>query len=82
MDKEEILKALEDLKDSAYREFSIKLTKTKYLVYGIRIPNIKILAKTIVKSTYIEEILSSKSECYEYLFLQGFYDSYIHTDHR
>ena len=53
MNKEEILKALEDLKDSAYREFSIKLTKTKYLVYGIRIPNIKILAKTIVKSTYI-----------------------------
>lgn len=80
MNKEEILKALEDLKDSAYREFSIKLTKTKYLVYGIRIPNIKILAKKIVKSTYIEEILSSKSECYEYLFLQGFLIAYSKAD--
>ena len=40
-----VRKALFELEDLKYKEFSSKLTKTKYPIIGVRIPYIKKMAK-------------------------------------
>ena len=59
-----IRRYLFELKDENYKNFSSKLTKTKYPLIGVRIPLLKKIAKdvskenyTLVNSKYFEEIM-------------------------
>lgn len=76
---EEVLKRLLENKSEKHRAFFIRLTKTKYEVIGIPVPIIKKMAKEYSKSEYVNEILSFKTNYYEYVLLQGLIISYTKT---
>lgn len=65
--REELFK----LKDDKYKEFSSKLTRTKYPMVGVRIPLIKKLAKDISKSNYLECFCNGKNPFFEEVMLEG-----------
>lgn len=62
--REELFK----LKDEKYKNFSSKLTKTKYPMIGVRIPSIKKLAKEIKKQDYFNNV---KNPFFEEVMLEG-----------
>ena len=58
--RDEILIKLKDLKDDKYREFTSKLLPTidKYNVLGVRTPQLRLLAKQLIKDDRIDEFLN------------------------
>lgn len=65
--REELFK----LKDDKCKDFSSKLTRTKYPMLGVRIPLIKKLAKYISKSNYLECFCNEKNPFFEEVMLEG-----------
>ena len=59
----EFIKYLKSLEDLKYREFHSKITDTKYEIIGIRVPKMKSIAKSILK-TDVEKFLSLVSDKY------------------
>ena len=59
---------LEDYKDLKYKEFTMKITSSKYPILGIRIPVLRKLAKKI---SYEEFIKESNLATYEEVMLLG-----------
>lgn len=72
--KEELLK----LEDKSYKEFNQKLCPdTKKKMLGIRIPQLRNLAKEIIKNYDCEEYLKNSEDTYfEEILLQGFIIGY------
>lgn len=61
------------LKDEKYKEFSEKLTKTKYPLIGVRMPTLKRIAKKINK----EDLLFSGDCYFEEIMIEGLKIGYL-----
>ncbi len=62
-----------ELKDDDYKDFTSKLTKTKYPLIGVRIPILKRLAREISKKNYAVD----DSEYFEEIMLEGLSIGYL-----
>lgn len=63
---------LSNLVDDDYRAFAIKGIFTDYPFLGVRTPDLRNLAKEIIKSGEKEEVLKAAPKSYEELTIQGF----------
>lgn len=63
---------LTHLVDDDYRAFAIKGILTNYPFLGVRTPDLRNLAKDIIKSSSREEFLKEDLQSYEELTIQGF----------
>ncbi|NOZ90660.1 MAG: DNA alkylation repair protein, partial [Epsilonproteobacteria bacterium] len=72
-----ILKELETLADSKYREFNRKIVQTKQQVLGVKIPLLRKIAKRVAKDNPIEFIKAQKPNIYEMILLEGFVLAYM-----
>lgn len=72
-----ILKELEALADSKYREFNRKIVQTKQQVLGVKIPLLRKIAQKIAKNNPIEFIKIEKPNIYEIILLEGFVLAYM-----
>lgn len=67
-----IRKLLLEYQDNDYKLFHQKICKTKYKILGIKIPNLKIIAKNLLNDYSYDEILDKLSyEYYEEVLLRG-----------
>lgn len=71
---------LQIIKEDSYKEFSSNLTKTKYLMLGIRIPKLRKIAKEICKGNYLSYLDVSKDDSFEEVLLQGLIISNLQDD--
>ena len=62
---------LQNIKEEKYKEFSSKLTKTKYPILGIRVPVLRKIAKEIFKGNYNSFLKCSLDDTFEEVFIQG-----------
>ena len=76
-----ILEKLHSLKEINYKKFSQNLIATNLEILGVRMPNLKSLAKDIVKKgEALNFINSKKEEIYELVLLEGLVISYLNLD--
>ena len=68
---EDIRKKLFELQDVKYKEFHSGLCPNVDKIIGVRVPQLKELAKQIVKEDYKEFLIHVKDEYYEELALHG-----------
>lgn len=68
---EEIRKKLFEIQDLKYKEFHSKLCPNIDRIIGVRIPNLKEMAKDIVKKDYVKFLKEIEDEYYEELVLHG-----------
>ena len=68
---EDIRKRLYELQDLKYKEFHSSLCPNVDNIIGVRIPDLKKLAKEIAKNDYKEFLRNVKDEYYEELVLHG-----------
>ena len=75
----EFVEYLISIKDEKYKEFHSSLVlNSKYEMIGIRVPDMKNIAKEIAKKTDIEEFLKiAQNKYYEEIMIQGLVISYI-----
>ena len=72
MNNKEIKERLEELSDKKYKEFHSSLCPNSSEIMGVRVPDLRNLAKEIVKSSNIGEYLENASDdTYEERVLQG-----------
>lgn len=64
-------KYLLTIKEERYKEFSSKLTKTRYPILGIRIPILRKIAKEIFKGNYNSFLEYSLDATFEEVFIEG-----------
>lgn len=68
---------LEELADPIYREFQHSLISTRYLMWGVRMPQLRQLSKEIVRGDWRVYLLRAESHClagtarYEEVLLRG-----------
>ena len=62
---------LYSIKEDSYKDFSSKLTKTKYKILGIRVPVLRKIAKEICKGNYNSFLKCSLDDTFEEVFIQG-----------
>ncbi len=67
---------LNDNKEEKYKEFSKRLTSTKYEIYGVRIPKLRKYALKIYKEKNYLEFLKMKSNIFEINMLKGMVIAY------
>ena len=68
---QEYLNYLISLGETKYGEFSSKLTPTKYELIGIRIPNLRQIAKNITKGDYQSFLEHSQDKYFEEVLIEG-----------
>ena len=72
MDNIEIKERLEELSDKKYKEFHSSLCPNSNEIIGVRVPDLRNLAKEIVKTSDVEMYLkNAKDDTYEERLLQG-----------
>ncbi len=67
-------------REEKYRDFHMRLTRSSYLINGIRIPILRKYAKEIAKSRDTADFLKQKSQCYEQCMLKGLLITYLKLD--
>ena len=80
MNYSQVIKLLEDNKETKYCEFSKKLTPTNDKIYGVRVPFLRSIAKQIAKENY-KEFLTYKKNSFEEKQLHGFVLGYAKIDY-
>ena len=73
---DEVNQFLNENKEENYKEFSKKLTSTKYEIYGVRIPKLRKYACKIYKEKNYLEFLKTKSNIFEINMLKGMVVAY------
>lgn len=68
---QEYLDYLISIGETTYGEFSSKLTPTKYQLIGIRIPNLRKIAKEIIKGNYQSFLDYSQDKYFEEVLIKG-----------
>jgi 3-methyladenine DNA glycosylase AlkD len=66
-----IVEQLQESADEGYREFTQKLTPGVILSYGVRMPQLRAIAKQIIKDDPIGFLKIAKDETFEEISLQG-----------
>lgn len=80
-DLNSINQALDSLSEQSYKEFFAKLTNTKYELTGIRLPNLRKLAKQIIKNNAYRQFLDIKDiSRYEHAMLYGIVACSLNVD--
>lgn len=72
----DVKKWLEENRKESYRDFSTKLTKSKYDITGVAIPKLRQLAKQLVSQMDIDALECLSDESFEEIMLQGFVIAY------
>ena len=67
----EYQKYLLSLQDIKYKEFNERILKSKYKLIGIRLPQIRKIAKEISRSNVIDYLKQCKSKYYEEVLIEG-----------
>ncbi|MDR0740429.1 MAG: DNA alkylation repair protein [Puniceicoccales bacterium] len=75
----EIKKQLYELTDRDYQKFSQKLNPDGKNILGIRLPNLRKIAKQIVKSDWETYLRTATDDSFEEILLQGLVIGYIRT---
>lgn len=75
-----IRKKIFDLADEDYRKFQAKLIPGEDRILGVRLPNLRILAKEIVKGDWREFLQTAQDEYYEEIMLQGLVIGYAKAE--
>lgn len=70
-DYEEFVLFLHSIEENDYQKFSSNLTKSKYELLGIRIPNLRVIAKEIFKGNYESFLQVVKMGSFEEIFIEG-----------
>ena len=68
---QEYINYLISIGEEKYGEFSSKLTPTKYKLIGIRIPNLRQIAKEIIKGNYQSFLEHSQDKYFEEVLIEG-----------
>lgn len=68
---QQLINKLFELQDLKYREFTKKLTPTKYQIIGIRIPQLRKIAKKIYQDDYQLFLQDVQNNYFEEVFLQA-----------
>ena len=68
---QEYLEYLMSISEEKYAEFSHKLTPTKYELIGIRIPNLRQIAKNIIKGDYQSFLTFVQDKYFEEVLIEG-----------
>lgn len=76
---DDIRKKLFELQDLKYKEFHSGLCPNVDKIIGVRVPQLKQIAKEIAKKDYKEFLENAKDEYYEELVLQGLVIGYSKT---
>lgn len=69
-----------DLADADYQKFAAALIPTSNNIIGIRLPELRKLAKTIVKGDWRTYLAQADSDYFEEIMLQGMVLGYVKTD--
>lgn len=77
---EDIRKKLFEMQDEKYRDFHSSLCPNVNDIIGVRIPNLRKLAKQIANENAKEFLENTKKEYYEEKMLQGFVIGYMKAD--
>lgn len=80
MEYSKIKETLKSLSDEEYRKFHSNLCPTKLMITGVRIPDIKILAKKIAIEDYKDFLKNAKDNTYEEVMLQALVIGYAKDD--
>ena len=64
--KDKVRKRIFELKDEKYKEFHTKLLASNSKMVGVRIPDLRKLAKEIAKGDWREYLKTAKAEYYGY----------------
>ena len=75
-----VINKLNELKDESYKEFSSGLNPTAPLMIGVRIPDLRNLAKEIVKENPIYFLDNNPMNSFELLQLQAMVIGYLNID--
>lgn len=70
-DYQEFVKYLKTLQDIKYMKFSRKLTYSKYQIIGIKLPNLREIAKEILKGNFRSYLEVSQNNYLEETFIEG-----------
>ena len=68
---DKVRKRIFELKDEKYKEFHTKLLASNSEIVGVRIPNLRKLAKEIASGDWREYLKTAEDEYYEEIMLQG-----------
>lgn len=77
---DKVRKRIFELADEKYKEFHTKLSPTNSSIIGVRIPDLRKLAKEIAKGNWKEYLEATGDEYYEEVMLQGMVIGYIKID--
>lgn len=69
--RQELLEELENLADPAYKEFNDKLLPGVSTAYGIRLPQLRQLAKRLLRGTPVEYLNNLPPQTFEETMLRG-----------
>ncbi|MDE6189889.1 MAG: DNA alkylation repair protein [Clostridia bacterium] len=75
--KEDLDKFIEQNCDEKYRAFHSRLTRSKYPIFGVRVPILRAYGKELSKCENVDEFLNLPIERYEQAMLKGVVLSYI-----
>ena len=67
---QEFMEYLKSISEKEYKEFSSKITFTKYEILGIRLPKLRRIAKEISKGDYLSFLKVSENTYYEEVMLK------------
>ena len=71
MTADELLAKIESIADDKNREFFSRLSHTRYKLYGVRVPDLRKLAKQLIKEGEADDALALPPQCYEHVMLKG-----------
>lgn len=80
MKYEQIKERLYSLRDEKYQKFQSKLCPGVENIIGVRIPNLRQIAKEIAKGDWREFLMQAKDNTYEEIMLQGLVIGYAKTE--
>lgn len=75
-----ISKWLKDNSETEFKDFSVRLVKTRYDILGIRLPKLRKYAKDLVNRFGADALFRLSDDTFEEIMLQGFVVAYLKTD--
>ncbi len=75
-----VLEELENFRDLKYREFNSRIVATKQKVLGVRMAQLRKIAKNLTKEDWIEYTNEEKRGVFELILIEGLILSYVKKD--
>ncbi len=81
-DYQELLKEFRERSDEAYKKFNESLIPGTQTAYGVRVPEMRRMARAIVKNDPEGFLAVSRTDSYEEILLRGIVIASMKTDHK